>query len=467
MFNSRFFDSRNILMALQLSVIASFTLLVFFSQFLNSRYLYSLEYLIVFIFYKKKNFFIYFLIIFFLELIIEFISFVPLNLNNIYFNLNVIKDYISLNFINFFIFILFLILIIFFLNICNKLNILHISVINILIFIFILSFFSIEKIKSYVYAFDKDYLNSNINYYSNNKNKIFGSVLYDLITFNSKSKYENLDSYEQKFDYDQIYNFNKYEKIIIVILESAPLFKNNELNNYLFEPIFNNNQNNINKFHIISDLNLSTIGAEAKFLCDQSKINYSNIIDKSEFDLENFYSECAIKKHFFDNNFLINYFHGFDASFYSRQHRYKNFDNTYFLDDFLKANKSFSNNLIKSGFNGIDDIDMIKFSFKEIDKLPNSYSIITTLNTHDDFVYYDKSFCDNSKNRVIRKDILFCKIFTTYRKILTQIMDEFHNLNNGDNLLIITSDHPPKNLIRKYNNFIHREKVPLFIISND
>ena len=461
-----FLNSRNILMALQLSFIASFALFIFFSQFLNSRYFYSLEYLIVFIFYKKKKFYIYFLIIFFLESIIEFISFVPLNLSSIYFNLNVIKDYISFNFFNILIIILSIITVIFFIKIFTNLKIIYISGINFLIFIFLLSFFSIEKIKTYIYAFDKNYLNSNINYYSNNKNKIFGSILYDLISFKYLSKYENLESFEQKFDYELIYNFNKYEKIIIVILESAPLFKNNELNNYLFEPIFNN-RNNISKFHRISDLNLSTIGAEASFICNQSKINYSNIIDRPKIELEKFYSDCEIFKYFEDNNFLVNYFHGFDATFYSRDYRYKKFDNVFFLEDILKIKPSILYNRITSGFSGIDDIEMIKFSFKEIDKLPNSYNIITTLGTHDDFIYYDKSYCDNSKNRVIRKDFLFCKIITTYRNILAQIMYEFSNLNNGNNLLIVTSDHPPKNLIRKYKNYINGEKVPLLIISND
>ena len=465
MFKLSFLNLRNILMALQLSFIATFTLFIFFSQFLNVRYFYSLEYLIVFIFYKKKNFYIYFLIILFLELIIEFISFLPLNLSSIYFNLNVIKDYIFFNFVNILIFILSIITIIFLIKIFCNLKIIYISGINFLILIFLLSFFSIEKIKTYVYAFDKNYLNSNINYYSNNKNKIFRYFLYYFIIFKYQSNYENLESFEQEFNYDLIYNFKKYEKIIVVILESAPLFKNNELNNYLFEPIFNN-RNNISKFHRISDLNLSTIGAEASFVCNQSKINYSNIIDRPTLELEKFYSNCEILKYFEDNNFLVNYFHGFDASFYSRDYRYKKFDNVFFLEDILKIKPSILYSKA-SGFSGIDDIEMIKFSFKEIDKLRNSYNIITTLGTHDEFIYYDKLYCDSSKDRILRKDIFICKMITTFRQILTQIMYEFSNLNNGNNLLIITSDHPPKNLIRKYKNLINRDKVPLLIISND
>lgn len=356
---------------------------------------------------------------------------------------------------------------VFILNLCNNLKFIYISVINFLIFIFLLGFLLNEKVKEYVYLFDKDYLNSNINYYSNNKNKIFGSIIYDFISYKSQFEDKTLESFEQKFDYDQIYNFSKYKKIIIVILESAPLFKYNELNNYLYEQILNENHYSLSKFHVISDLNLSTIGAEAKFVCDQSNVNYSNIINKPIEEFEHFYSECEIVNYFLDNNFLVNYFHGFDKTFYSRNLRYKNFDNLFFLEDVLKSNPLILNTRNKLSFNGVDDIEMIKFSFNKIDSLSSSYNIITTLGTHDEFIYYDKSFCDNSKNRIIKKDIFFCKMFSTYRAIISQIIYEFDNLSNRDNLLIITSDHPPKNLLKKYNNFIYREKVPLLIISND
>ena len=123
-------------------------------------------------------------------------------------------------------------------------------------------------------SYDVKYYNQMVkNHFFRNENW-FKTLKYTFIytdSFPAGSKeLMHIDDHRYFKNFEKLINQKKFDNIYIIINESYPNFRNQDLKNNLFQKIVQNNESlNIQKFKKKWNRSLTTQGSEMEFFCDK------------------------------------------------------------------------------------------------------------------------------------------------------------------------------------------------------
>ena len=229
--------------------------------------------------------------------------------------------------------------------------------------------FDIYKVK-YYNQLVKNNIFRNDNWYNSIKLSIY---YHD--TLPSGSPDLNLSNDKGNFkDFGKVINQKNYNNIYVIINESYPNFRNQDLKKNLFEKLIDNNNNiKVKKFRKGWNRSLTTQGAEMDFFCNKN-VDYEEYL---KLDLKNFVrkNDCWINN--IKNKNLV-YIHSYSEDFFDR-FRYRSFFNdSYFREELY--NMGFKE--CKAQFEGVCDHEILnKFNILVPEK-ENNFVVFLTVNNH-------------------------------------------------------------------------------------
>ena len=226
----------------------------------------------------------------------------------------------------------------------------------------------------------------------------------------------NIDDYKYFGNFEKFITQKKLNNIYVIINESYPNFRNQDLKNNLFQKIVLNNESlNIQKFKKKWNRSATTHGSEMEFFCDKEVDFYE--FQKEELDI------------FLDkNNCWIN------------KSRYKNFfDKSYFSNDL----KKFGYSKCAQKFSGICDHDIMDNMDMLLDKKNDNFVIFLTLNNHIPVKpITDKQYINCEKNFPLNLSKQFCTIYNN-QMFFNESISKFISRLEKNDLLVLFSDTPP------------------------
>ena len=282
-------------------------------------------------------------------------------------------------------------------------------------------------------------------YYQNVKNNFFRSdnwfytlkftIAYSNNLHIGPKKLFDVENNEYFGNFEKIITNKNYNNIYVIINESYPNFRNQELKNSLFQRIVFENKNlKIQKFKKKWNRSVTTQGSEMDFFCDKD-VDY-NKFTKSY--LEEFLkiNNCWIYN--MKNKNLI-YIHSYDETFFNRS-RYKNFFNkSYFREDLYLL--GFKN--CKQKFDGVCDHEIINNMDKLIEKKNNNFVIFLTVNNHVPAESITKKkYINCEKVFPLKLSEQFCIIYNN-QMYFNESLSRFLSIMGNDDLLVLFSDTPP------------------------
>ena len=214
----------------------------------------------------------------------------------------------------------------------------------------------------------------------------------------------NIDDHKYFGNFEKIITQKKFNNIYVIINESYPNFRNQDLKNNLFQKIVLNNESlNIQKFKKKWNRSATTHGSEMEFFCDKEFDFYE--FQKEDLDIFLDKNNCWINN-IKDKNFV--YIHSYRESFLNRS-RYKNFfDKSYFSNDL----KKFGFSKCAQKFSGICDHDIMDNMDMLLDKKNDNFVIFLTLNNHIPVEpITDKQYINCEKNFPLNLSKQFCTIY--------------------------------------------------------
>ncbi len=245
----------------------------------------------------------------------------------------------------------------------------------------------------------------------------------------------NIDDHKYFGNFEKIITQKKYNNIYVIINESYPNFRNQDLKNNLFQRIVLNNESlNIQKFKKKWNRSATTHGSEMEFFCDKEVDFYE--FQKEELDIFLDKNNCWINN-IKDKNFV--YIHSYKESFFNRS-RYKTFfDKSYFLEDL----KKFSLSECIQKFSGICDHDILDNMGMLLNKKDNNFVIFLTVNNHIPLEpVVDKQYINCEKNFPLNLSKQFCTIYNNQMFFNESISNFLLRMKKND-LFVLFSDTPP------------------------
>ncbi len=281
-------------------------------------------------------------------------------------------------------------------------------------------------------------------------------VIRNTLNYSKKNDHLFNFSFENEFN-----NFEDVNNIYIIINESYPNFKNNEIKDELFSALISNlDQKYIFKFKKNWNKDYSTQGSEMELFCD-NKGSWSDFKKNLNYFLEN--NKCWINKFNDRHNIFI---HSFTKESFSR-YRYLNEENsffkkTYFKQDLLDLNYSTCNkNVYYLGICESEIINKLLFEIKKIDK--KKLVIYLTVENHVPInLEYDNTF--KCENYILNLHPQFCALFNNQLKFNYELNKFIKKLNKND-LLVFFSDTPP--LFSKRDRIHFEDYVDIFFFQKN
>ena len=265
----------------------------------------------------------------------------------------------------------------------------------------------------------------------------------------------NINDHKYFGKFEKFITQKKFNNIYVIINESYPNFRNQELKNNLFKKILLNNESlDIKKFKKNWNRSATTQGAEMEFFCDK-EVDFDEF-QETELDIFLDKNNCWINN-IKDKNFV--YIHSSSESYFNRS-RYKNFFNkSYFREDLKKF--GFSECVQK--FIGVCDHDVMNNMDILLNKKNNNFVIFLTVNNHIPLEpITDKQYIDCEKNFPLNLTKQFCTIYNN-QMFFNESISNFLSRMEKNDLFVLFSDTPP---MFSGNRRIHFEDtVDVYFIS--
>ena len=303
-------------------------------------------------------------------------------------------------------------------------------------------------------------------YYHNVKNNLLRSdnwyntikftfVYSDNPHFGSRKLY-TVDKYEDFRNFGKIITEKNFNNIYVIINESYPNFRSQNLKNNLFQRIvFDNNNLEIKKFKKKWNRSLTTQGSEMEFFCDK-EVNFD---DFQKIDLRDFLEKnnCWIKN--MKNKNLV-YIHSYRESFFNRSRYKKFFDKTYFREDLYQIGFK----KCKQKYEGVCDHEIINNMHKLLDKKNDNFVIFLTVNNHIPAEpIAKKNYLDCEKVFPLKLNKQFCTIYNNQMFFNENLSNFLKNMNKND-LLVFFSDTPPMFSATRRIHF--EDTIDIYFFSN-
>ena len=283
----------------------------------------------------------------------------------------------------------------------------------------------------YYYQNVKNNFLRNDNWYNTLK---FTIAYSDNLPAGSKNIF-HVDKNEHFGNFEKIITKNFFDNIYVIINESYPNFRNQNLKKNLFEKIVsNNNDLRIQKFKKKWNRTVTTQGTEMEFFCSK-KVNFDDFIrDELEYFLEK--NSCWITS---KKNKNLVYIHSYNETFFNRSRYKKFFNKTYFKQDLLKLGLK----RCQQKFDGICDHEVINNMNKFVDQENNNFVIFLTLNNHIPIEpITKKNYLDCEKTFPLNLNKQFCTIYNN-QMFFNENLSNFLRTMNKNDLMVFFSDTPP------------------------
>jgi hypothetical protein len=250
---------------------------------------------------------------------------------------------------------------------------------------------------------------------------------------------------------------NYPNKILLIVLESYGLFKNEAI----YNEIINEFSNKINKNYIIKLKSVKFSGAttsgEIRELCGVKADSYEivSILKKHE----------CLPSRLANLGYKTTGFHYFFKSSFNRDIWWPKvgFSNTYFLDSYNHRKK-----ILCGGFlNGWCDKQLILDLFESLDDQSKSFSYGLTLNSHlpvhrnDDIIAIKK--LKEKKYFDVTNDIEL--LIDSWRVVFNEVSEQLNKKNCNDVLIVIVGDHAPPYMAKQNRSVFSSAEVPYIVIS--
>ena len=253
-------------------------------------------------------------------------------------------------------------------------------------------------------------------------------------------KYDENNKIFSNFSFgNTLKDYNELQNIFVIINESYPNFKDNNLKKKLNYALMSNLQNiKISKYKKNWDKNYSTQGSEKDFFCDKKgtweefKDNFNNFLTKNDCWINNFKNRHNI------------FIHSFDSKSFNRS-RYYLEDNSFFNEVYFKEN------LLKLDYNSCDTnlyyIGICEYEIvnKLLNKLKENKKklFILYLTVENHVPIRVKNHKENiCKNYPLNLHPQFCTLFHNQLNFNKEINKFINNLESNS-LLVLFSDTPP------------------------
>lgn len=383
----------------------------------------------------------------FYGLTLNFLKLIFTNPNSLNFNFN-----FYIFFINFKYF-LFLISNLIFLNFFHQIEKILKDLLNKKIFILILMIIFISMFTL---------LKENINYLKNLNDRILKKLIFIsngnflrndnwYIVLNNTLDYSDINKAYYNFSFEKEFkNFKNTKNIYIIINESYPNFKNQELKKKLFLALTSDLSDfNIYQFKKNWSKDYSTQGSEKELFCDQ-KGSWSDFKKDLNFFLKK--NKCWIN--IFRDRYNI-FIHTYDEDSFTRSrysHNNENsfFDKSFFKEDLLDLEYTVCEKNVY--YKGICEDQIINKLFLEIKKIDKKKLIIyLTVENHIP-IKINNNLKFDCNNRVLDLHPQFCSLFNNQLNFNKQLNNFIKKLEYND-LLVFFSDTPPLYSIRDRVNF--------------
>ncbi len=249
------------------------------------------------------------------------------------------------------------------------------------------------------------------------------------------TKHKTIDDHKYFVNFEKFITKKKFNNIYIIINESYPNFRNQELKNNLFQKIVQNNQDlNIKKLKKKWNRTLTTQGSEIEFFCDK-EVNFDEFKD-TELDIFLDKNNCWINN-INDKKFV--YIHSFTESFFNRS-KYKSFfDKSYFKEDLNK----FGLSECVQKFTGICDHDILNNMDILLNEKNNNFVIFLTVNNHIPVEpITDKQYINCEENFPLNLNKQFCTIYNN-QMFFNESISKFISRMKKNDLFVLLSDTPP------------------------
>ena len=259
-------------------------------------------------------------------------------------------------------------------------------------------------------------------------------VLQNTLNYSKNDTNYSDFSFEQSFE-----NFVNMENIYVIINESYPNFKNDDLKKKLESVLTADLKNtNIKKFKKRWSKNYGTQGAEMELFCDQ-KGSWNDFNKDLNYFLKK--NNCWINSFYDRHNIFI---HSYWKEIFSRARYFNNeqsfFKESYFKQDLLKLNYSVcKKNHHYIGICENEIINKLLFNLKKINK--KKLVIYLTVENHIPIIIEDEKTL-NCNNRILNLHPQFCTIFNNQIDFNHELNRFIKQLNSND-LLVFFSDTPP------------------------
>ena len=305
----------------------------------------------------------------------------------------------------------------------------------------------VERVKGLTNTWtEKDLIFNKVKYYNQLvKNNIFRndnwynnikfSLIYSGTMPSGDRRIHLIDNVKNFQNFGKIINQKNYNNIYIIINESYPNFRDQNLKNNLYQKIVSNNSDlRIQKFKRKWNRSVTTQGTEMEFFCNK-EVDFNKFIKE---DLKLFLkkNDCWINKK--KNKNLI-YIHSYNDTFFNRS-RYKDFfKKTYFKQDLIKMGLK----KCDQKFDGICDHEVINNMNKFVDEKNNNFVIFLTLNNHIPAEpITNKKYVDCNSNSTLNMNEQFCTIYNN-QMFFNENLSNFLRTMKKNDLLVFFSDTPP------------------------
>lgn len=261
--------------------------------------------------------------------------------------------------------------------------------------------------------------------------------------------------------YDSLNEFNGEaypKKILLIVVESYGLFKNNNTNNYLVGEFSKNLEKNYKvKFNSVKFSGATTSG-EIRELCG---------LQGDSYEIKSFIAkhECLPSK-LIDLGYKTSGFHYFYKSSFNRDVWWPKIglSNIYFLDYYNSKKRKLCGGFLNGGC----DRQLISDLFESIDNQSKSFSYALTLNSHlpvhrnDDIISIEKDeendFVDVSQNIKL--------LMNSWRVVFQEVTEQLNKKIHDDIMVVIVGDHAPPYLNKQDRSMFSTAEVPYIIVES-
>ncbi len=251
---------------------------------------------------------------------------------------------------------------------------------------------------------------------------------------------------------------NYPEKMVLIVVESYGLFKNNEINNYLMDEFRRElNKNYKVKFNKVKFSGATTSG-EIRELCGVQGDSYGikSFIEKHE----------CLPGRLIDLGYKTSGFHYFYKSSFNRGVWWPKIglSNIYFLDSYNTKKRKLCGGFLNGGC----DRQLIIDLFNSIDSQSKSFSYALTLNSHlpvhrnDDIISIENNEVNNFDDASSNVKLLI----NSWRVVLQEVAGQLNNKIRDDALVVIVGDHAPPYLNKQDRSMFSTAEVPYIIVSS-